>query len=269
MDREAVTAASRPATIGWREIEVDGARRRYLLVEPSDPPSAIVLSLHGSRSTAGQQRGLSGMDRLAALGAVVVYPEGAQSQGFGRRWDPDRDVPFIGRLVESLLAAHPVPRANVVAAGMSGGARLACRLASLRPDLIGTVGAVAGLRAPPRGTIAKPVRVIAFHGTADRVNPYAGHGRAEWRESVEEAAAAWAAANGVATTPEVEASGRLRRTTYGPGTPGEVRLWTIAGAGHTWPGGRLGLIGRLFLGGTSRDIDATEAIWRFAGGVGD
>ena len=48
------------------------------------------------------------------------------------------------------------------------------------------------------------------------------------------------------------------------GKPGEVTLFTSKGAGHTWPGGHLGLFLRLLHGRTSTEIDATETIWNFA-----
>ena len=37
----------------------------------------------------------------------------------------------------------------------------------------------------------------------------------------------------------------------------------LRGAGHTWPGGHLGLLLSLVLGRTSREIDATTSIWEF------
>ncbi len=250
---------------GPRTIEIAGATRRFLLVEPPGQPLGVVLNLHGSSSTAWRQQLLSGMDRLAAAGAVVAFPEGAQRRGRGYVWEPEHDVAFLTGLAESLLRAYPVAPAGVVITGMSGGARMACHLASLRTDLVLAVGAVAGLRAPSRTPLASPVPVIAFHGKADRLNPYAGGGRAEWRESVEEAAAAWAVANGAGPKSEDDLAPGVRRTAYGlPGSPGEVVLLAIDGAGHTWPGGRLGLLGTLFLGRTSRAVDATAAIWRFA-----
>lgn len=143
---------------------------------------------------------------------------------------------------------------------------MACHLASLRPDLVRAVGAVSGLRAPSRLPLSRPVPVVAFHGTADRINPYRGHSRGEWIESVPEAAGAWARANWTEARAlaDVVASG-VRRTRYGDtGGPGEVVLYTIDGGGHTWPGGYLGFIGSLLLGRTSREIDATELIWAFA-----
>jgi poly(3-hydroxybutyrate) depolymerase len=42
-----------------------------------------------------------------------------------------------------------------------------------------------------------------------------------------------------------------------------LTLWTSRKAGHTWPGGHLGLLLSLFLGRTSREIDATKSIWEF------
>jgi poly(3-hydroxybutyrate) depolymerase len=41
-----------------------------------------------------------------------------------------------------------------------------------------------------------------------------------------------------------------------------VTLWVCDGAGHTWPGTRLTLGLRLFLGKVSYDVDATAEIWR-------
>jgi poly(3-hydroxybutyrate) depolymerase len=80
-----------------------------------------------------------------------------------------------------------------------------------------------------------------------------------------DAARAWAQPNGITAQPaEVAVSRTLTRTTNGAeGQPGEVTLWTSRGAGHTWPGGHLGLLLSLYLGRTSREIDATKSIWEF------
>jgi polyhydroxybutyrate depolymerase len=129
-----------------------------------------------------------------------------------------------------------------------------------------TAGSVAGLRSGDGHTPTRPVPILAFHGTADRINPYRGGNTPRWDESVEESARHWAVANGTLEPPEVVAvSPTLTRTTYGAeGKPGEVTLFTSKGAGHTWPGGHPGLFLRLFLGRTSREIDATSRIWEFA-----
>ena len=143
---------------------------------------------------------------------------------------------------------------------------MSCVLAAARADLVSAVGAVAGLRSGGRHAPTRPVAILAFHGTADRINPYRGGSTPRWDEGVEDSARHWAAANGMPAQPEVVAvSPTLTRTTFGAeGRPGEVTLFTSKGAGHTWPGGQLGLFLRLFLGRTSREIDATSSIWDFA-----
>ena len=80
---------------------------------------------------------------------------------------------------------------------------------------------------------------------------------------------AWAEANGHPTEPESEEITRsLTRLDFGAqDEPGAVTLWVSEGAGHTWPGSRLPLVLRLFLGRTSNEIDATAEVWRAAEAV--
>jgi polyhydroxybutyrate depolymerase len=198
-----------------------------------------------------------------AVGAVVAFPQAAGRIGSGYAWDDAVDMPYLTKLVDELRRRYPTPEDRVCMAGMSGGARIASRFAALRADAVGVVGAVAGLRGPGAVRPSRPVAIVAFHGTADRINPYEGSGTARWDESVTDAALAWALANGVDRRPvEVAVSPNLRRATYGSAA-GEVVLWTALGAGHTWPGSRLGLGLRLLLGRTTTEIDATAEIGRF------
>ena len=132
------------------------------------------------------------------------------------------------------------------------------------------LGAVAGLRAPAVSTLERPVRVLAFHGTSDRINPFAGGSSPRWDESVLDAAKAWARANGHPADPEMgEVTPTLTRLDFGAETePGAVTLWISRGAGHTWPGSRMPLLLRLYLGRTSQEIDATTELWRGAVSLG-
>ncbi len=251
-------------TLRYLDVPVAGGARLVLVVDPPGRPSGIVVCLHGSRSNPEEQVRLSGMDRLAEAGqAVVAFPQGSVPLGRGWAWNPDADLPFLSALVDRLRLEHPLAGRACVA-GMSGGARMASRLAGARSDAVATLGAVAGLRAPDRPP-GRAIAVIAFHGTADRINPYRGGGREEWRESVPDAARAWAIANGISNSARESAVGRaLSSTAYGgEGGPGEVVLWTVRGGGHSWPGRSMGLIARLLLGPTTREIDATREIWAF------
>ncbi len=255
-----------PAT--RRSISVGGSSRTYLLAEPASPPRAVVLGLHGTRSTADRQARLSRMEAWAGeQGAVIAFPEAVLPIGTGYQWDPETDMPYLVQLTETLIERHHPPANRICMTGMSGGARMSCWFAADRADLVSCVGAVAGLRAIADRPLARPVPIVAFHGTADRINPYAGGNTPRWDESVRAAAEHWAAANGVPLQPTEEAvSATLTRTTYGtPGGTGEITLWTAALAGHTWPGSHLGIFLRLLLGRTNMEIDATKEIWDFAG----
>ncbi len=251
-----------------RRIDIAGRQRQYLLAEPAQQPTRLLLSLHGTRSSAADQARLSRMATVAvAAGAVVAFPQGIQRVGRGYEWNLDTDMAYLSGLIDDLCARHSIGSRQVCVTGMSGGARMASHFASIRPDAVSVVGAVAGLRAPSPPSPApsastRPVRILAFHGTADRINPYGGAGTGRWNESVPDAAERWAHSNGADPNPRtVEVDRHVTRTTYGDdGAANGVILWTIRGGGHTWPGTRLGLIAGLILGHTTTEIDATALI---------
>ncbi|MBN6054941.1 hypothetical protein JYK22_23595, partial [Nonomuraea sp. RK-328] len=131
------------------------------------------------------------------------------------------------------------------------------------------VAAVAGLNIVPPCERPAPLTLLAFHGTADKVVPYRGghpfQGSARRRglaelvtlPPVEQSAQTWARALGCAgdgvTAPADTV--RLRRWTGCRGGT-SVRLYTLRGAGHTWPGA----IDVPRLGPTDHDLDATRVI---------
>jgi polyhydroxybutyrate depolymerase len=43
----------------------------------------------------------------------------------------------------------------------------------------------------------------------------------------------------------------------------DVALYRVEGGGHTWPGSGQQTARPIIVGRTSRDIDATDEIWRF------
>jgi poly(3-hydroxybutyrate) depolymerase len=127
--------------------------RSYLVAEPPSgaPVSAVIMSLHGTRSTAARQARLSGFGRLArTASAVVVFPQAIEPIGSGCEWDPGQDVGYIAGLATGLLSRPRVPDGRVLLTGMSGGARMPSLFASVHPELVQAAGAVAGLRSPGR-----------------------------------------------------------------------------------------------------------------------
>jgi polyhydroxybutyrate depolymerase len=266
-------------TLRAEVVNSGGQLRPFLLTEPSGAPSVIVLSLHGSGSSPKRQARVSSMERLCSPGIVVAFPQGGWPRRSGFEWDLEGDVEYLRVLVSWLLARYPGTDPRVCIAGMSGGARMASRFASLHPESVRVLGAVAGLRAPAQTRLEPPLRVVAFHGTADRLNPFAGGSTERWNESVPDAAAAWARALGLPTEPtRQELTGHLTRIDFGdPSELAAVTLFVSREAGHTWPGARLPvfpsstgsplspLLLRLTLGRTSKEIDATTEIWQAAG----
>jgi polyhydroxybutyrate depolymerase len=250
-------------------IEVGGDRRQLLVAAPTGAPSAIVVALHGSTSTPERQVRLSRMAPLAEQGAVVAFPQGSIPSRAGWEWDLHGDDAFLDAAVDYLRETFGATAVPLCVSGMSGGARMASRFSSSGRNPVRVLGAVAGLRMPAVERLDHPVRVVAFHGTRDRINPYGGGPTARWSESVLEAASAWARANGHSPEPErTELTPSRTRLSYGPlDDPGAVTLWVCEGAGHTWPGTRLTLGLRLFLGKVSYDVDATAEIWRALSGT--
>jgi polyhydroxybutyrate depolymerase len=262
--RRALGLVWRSVRIVPHTVEFDGVGRRLLVAAPAGAPAGILLSLHGSTSTPERQAQLSRMATLAEPGALVAFPRGSIPSRSGWEWDIDRDVEFLDGAVDYLRSTFGGAAAPLCISGMSGGARMASRFAASGRNPVGVLGAVAGLRMPSKQRLNSPVRVLAFHGKRDRINPYVGGSTARWSESVLEAAAAWAQANGHAPEPErTQLTPSLSRLVWGAGEdPGAVTLWVCEGAGHTWPGTRLTLLPRLFLGKVSYDVDATAEIWR-------
>ena len=250
-------------------IEVGGARRQFLVAAPTGAPTAIIVAMHGSTSTPEHQVRLSRMASLAEQGAVMAFPQGSIPARAGWEWDLHVDIAFLDAAIDDLRESFGATAVPLCVAGMSGGARMASRFASAGRNPVRVLGAVAGLRMPAVERLERPVRVVAFHGTRDRINPYDGGPTARWSESVLDAASAWARANGHSPEPErTVVTGSLTRLSYGPlDDPGAVTLWVCEGAGHTWPGTHLTLGLRLFLGKVSYDVNATAEIWRALSGT--
>jgi polyhydroxybutyrate depolymerase len=124
---------------------------------------------------------------------------------------------------------------------------------------------VSGLRHPTPCPTTRPVPVIAFHGTADSVDPYGGHGQAYWTYSVPQAAADWGRQNGCSPTPASSAGTGYALTQY-QGCEGgaSVALYSLTGEGHEWPGGPpLPRRYTRVAGAQSNALDANNTMWTF------
>lgn len=242
----------------------------------------LVVNMHGSQSTALQQELLTGMDATADSDSfIVVYPQGGIPAATGFEWNvpgqplvggaavpptaPD-DVSFIEQLVLMLGQKYCLDRNRVFATGFSGGARMASQLACDASNLFAAVAPVSGLRFPSPCKSSRPVPVVAFHGTADPVDPYLGNGQAYWTYSVPVAASRWANHNGCATSPSrSQPDDGVALAAYGSCAGGSaVDLYSITGEGHEWPGGpHLPKSITANLGPQSTAISANATMWSF------
>lgn len=264
-------------------IVVSGGRRRsYLLYVPDschpDRPVPLVISIHGFVQWPAHQARLSGWNQLADReGFLVVYPRGT---GFPLRWnaqpivaDQERsheDVRFIEDLVDQISQAYHIDRSRIYVNGMSNGAGMANLLACKLPDRFAAFGGVAGAYFCPEELREDLGHLpwIAFHGLEDPVVPYRGgdadrHGRVLRFPPIEKWTADWAQVGGCRPEPEIEEiTTQVSKICYsGCEGGGEVILYRVAGAGHTWPGG--GFLPRWLTGKTNREINATDLMWEF------
>jgi len=264
-----------------------GGRSRVVIVHvPSGySPSVkvpLVLNMHGSGSTAQGQEAFSGMDVTAdADDFIVAYPQALIPDGTGFDWNVPGvplvrgravpkgsadDIAFLTTLVGSLEQRYCIDSSRVYATGFSGGARMSSQLACDSSATFAAVAPVSGLRRPSPCRAQRAVPIIAFHGTADPVDPYNGNGQPYWTYSVPQAAIDWAQQNGCSQAASTsQPSAGVTLTEYS-GCVGAVKveLYTIAGEGHEWPGGPTmpkSLIS--VLGPQSSAIDADGTMWAF------
>lgn len=267
-----------------RTLTHDGLARTFGVYVPSGydfsggTPVPVVLILHGGFGSGLQAFTTARLAALAdARGVIVVYPDGVASPLGVRTWNAGGccgyaqsmaidDVGFIGALLDQLESEVCIDRRRVHATGMSNGAELAHRLACDLSWRIAAVAPVAGTDNTTTCAPTRPVPVMTIHGTADQNVPFDG--------------GVGCGLSGVATTsvPETIArwqerddcpGGNAPRFVEGDGTcethghchsEAEVVLCTIAGGGHSWPGGEppaITGIGNCPFGAQSQTFDAS------------
>jgi polyhydroxybutyrate depolymerase len=257
-----------------------GEKRSYLLYVPASynpsTPTPLVISIHGFAQWPAHQMYTTRWDELAdQYGFIVVHPSGT---GLPKRWrtspqagsriDPLVDVIFISDLIDKLESEYNIDPQRIYANGLSNGGGMSVLLACELSERIAAIGTVAGAYTFPwsecRST--RPVPAIAFHGTADPIVPYEGgvvdDGRFTF-PAIPDWAAGLAQHNGCTDEPTVApASGAVSGIRYeNCAQDAEVIFYTIAGGGHSWPGGNP--LPEFIAGPTSQDIDATHTMWDF------
>jgi polyhydroxybutyrate depolymerase len=216
--------------------------RRFLTYLPptADARRAlpVVFNLHGSGGTPEGQMETSGLAALADREHFVIVA----AASLGARWnvppDPNKpdDVRFIADALDAVMRMACVDPQRVYSTGFSGGARMSSQLACDLSERIGAIAAIGGVRFPGPCARARSMPILAFHGTGDTVNPYAGGGESYWGTSVESAIDGWGSHNGCGGRRETPVAPNVDQLAYGGGTCADVVLYRIAGFEHAWPG---------------------------------
>lgn len=260
--------------LGKRILESGGVQREYALYAPLAPRPGerlpLVVDLHGSGSSPEQELAISGMAAAADRhGFMVALPYAARSfPAGGHTWNvppdgryPD-DIRFLADLLDALSSDACIDGGRVFLTGFSGGARLASEAACALSERVSALAVVGGLRAP--GACMRPVPVLAVHGTADPINPYAGGGPDYWTYGIDLAFRRWAERNGCVGEPGPERLGPdvQKLSLENCADRSELILYRIVGGGHVWPGSGVEFPRERF-GPSPETLDATALILDF------
>ncbi|MFY9552193.1 MAG: PHB depolymerase family esterase [Thermoanaerobaculia bacterium] len=261
-------------------IVSSGQKREYLLYVPRSydraKPTPLVISMHGGALWPAAQKGISQWNRVADKhGFIVVYPSGT---GVPKAWHMgeegkgaealEANVRFISELIDTLEAAYNIDPTRIYADGYSVGGGMAFAVSCRLSHRVAAVGAVSPAEFLPMNWCkdSRPVPMVEFDGTADRLKPYKG-GRAPFGPglfpAVRDWVASWARRNRCGPNPveSVVAKDVTRLDYTNCAEDAAVVLYTIQGGGHTWPGSKPILA--WIVGPTSRSIDASSLMWEF------
>jgi polyhydroxybutyrate depolymerase len=231
-----------PLGLSERHVTSGGIGRRFLVHLPAGydrrSPLPLVLEFHGSGGSPEGQLATSQLTALAdAEHFAIVAPASV-----GPRWnippDPAKpdDVRFAADVLDAMGALLCIQPERVYATGFSGGARMSSQLACDLSQRIAAIAAIGGIRFPGPCSEARSMPILAFHGSADRTNPYAGGGEAYWGTGVESAFDGWGRHNGCGPRRERSVAPSVVELAYGGGSCADVVLYRIDGFGHSWPG---------------------------------
>jgi polyhydroxybutyrate depolymerase len=269
-------------------LESGGRTRTFLFSAPAAKAGEklpLVIGLHGRLGDGKGQDKLGAMSKVAAKeGFVLALPDGHR-----RSWHDARDkgpaaeegvddVAFLSALIDWFIAGQNVDPARVYVMGMSNGGFMTLTLACALADKVAAASSVTGTVSENLKVScapSRPIPVALFLGDEDPLVPYGGGEVARGKNgraiSGPDSAALFAGLNRCAAEPsrsqladvDPDDGTRIELATWAGCAGGaEVRLYTVRGGGHTWPGG-WGYLAEAFIGATSRDLSATEEAWRF------
>lgn len=305
------TPAAAEVAVGEAKIDTTGPAadgsevpRWYLRFTPSahdgTTPVPLVLDIHGYSEGAEVHKGQTGLGAYGEQeGFVTVMPHG---DGPVPRWvftSGSTDVDFLGQVLDEVEADLCIDTNRIYVTGLSNGAFMTSALMCDLSDRFAAAAPVAGIQPIGDCDPARPIPVVAFHGTDDPfvswdgglgpavsslplpdgtgslgdtleqtgeadAEAQAGIDLGDDAPSVPEIAAIWAERNGCEPEPTEEPVAEdVVLVTFDCPNGADVELYRIEGGGHTWPGSDFMLGAVDLVGTTTMAIDANEIMWEF------
>ncbi|MEZ5135769.1 MAG: prolyl oligopeptidase family serine peptidase [Acidimicrobiales bacterium] len=274
-----------------RTLTVADQPRRYLLTVPEahdgTTPLPVVFDFHGLMEGAEVHAGMSQYSALAAEeGFVAVFPHGT---GTPIRWNANPlattndDLTYFDDVRAQLAADLCIDESRIYATGLSNGAMFTSILLCQRADVLAAAAPVAGITDAEDCDPARPVPIVAYHGTADPILLFNGGVDTSMLgggdpnaptttappadlegEGYPAAVAAFAARNGCAPEPtDTEVTAEVIHRVYDCPEGADVEFFIVLGGGHSWPGSAFSKTIGNIVGPTTFDIDATRDAWAF------
>ncbi|MEE4241883.1 MAG: alpha/beta fold hydrolase [Desulfopila sp.] len=270
---------------------INGVRRTALIHLPTnfniETAYPLVVVIHGAFSTAEIMEQETGFSELADKEQfVVMYPNGMGIFGFIQHWNAGHccgkaasddldDVAFIDECIDTAAQRISIDRKRIYIAGFSNGGMLAYRYASERSTTISgaaALGASAGGRATPDDPWwmplppKKPVPLFIAHGIDDQAIPIDGgsstakNGKRQYLP-LADSISFWLSNNGCSWAYRQESLYNQKvflRSWQNCAEGSEIKVYTIDGWGHQWPG-------PVFIKDDSSlaGFDITPLIWDF------
>jgi polyhydroxybutyrate depolymerase len=257
--------------------------RWYDIVLPANPEGApLILALHGGGGDPGQFASSSGLGRAAAAkGYAVIFPAGSGRRGerfltwnggyccgYAARRGVD-DTGFLKQVIADSASRFGVDGTGVYLTGMSNGSIMAETFAATNPGLVRAVAGVAGTMDTRRTRVKGKIPALIIHGTADSMVPYdGGEGDTSLTRtdfaSVPSVVQAFLNPWGAVTETSASIDRKDDGTSvivaeYAKAGTVVLRLITVEGGAHHWPGGRKARLDT----GKTQEIDANTEILRF------
>jgi len=265
-------------------ITIDGLSREFITylpagINPNDK-LPVIISLHGRLGTAERQMKFANFKPIGDRDKVIIVCP----QGVDRSWNDGRgtpahdkninDVKFIDQLITYIINTYHADANRIYVTGMSNGGFMSSRLACELNNRIAAIAVVAASMDKDAGyQPVKPIPVMYIQGSEDPLVPFAGgemqKGAGGSIYSHEEILKKWAAVDGCDNKPvitnlpvKIDDGTSVIKEEYRNPDGLKVVGYTIAGGGHTWPGGSQ-YMPKFVIGSVTKNLNACEVIWEF------